>query len=202
LSVLHQHLSLFFLSHSLVVYFPSSTLNMSSFSFSALPKPVVDPAEAQLRKEWDGICARVQAAVASLPPDSLDKSLEQAEWIVVWNNAMVSTCNPRDGRSVLTGFERWKADAQVAYAKGTQLKIELPFLGDTSEAETKYNIWTTRIRVNAASRKSTQEPSEAEGGEDDGGDVVMRAVEPGSSASAAVLRRQIHVKVSRLAFAF
>jgi hypothetical protein len=194
--VLHRHLSLFFPSHSLFVYYSSSSITMSSFSFSALPKPVANPAEVQLRQEWDEICVRVKSAVASLPEDRKDNPLEQAQWLLVWGRVMVSVRNPCEGRSRLTSAERWQAEAQAAYIKGTELKIDLPFLGDTDEAETKYNIWTTRIRVNSQGRKSTKEPSEVSGDEDEQGDVVMAATEPGSSASAAVSKRRIHVKVS------
>jgi hypothetical protein len=117
---------------------------MSSFSFSALSKPVMNPAKAQLRKEWEEICVRVKSTIAGLPEDRKDNSLEQAQWLLVWARVMVSARNPVDGRSILTSFEQWQAEAQDAYNKSTELNIDLP-LGDTDEAETKYNIRKTCI---------------------------------------------------------
>ena len=60
-----------------------------------------------------------------------------------------------------------------------------------------YNIWTTRIRVNAASRKASKELSVVPAAHDTGEDVVMGAVDAEPSASTAVPRRKIAVKVSR-----
>jgi len=50
-------------------------------------------------------------------------------------------------------------------------------LVDTTEAETLYNIWTTWIRVNAASRKASKEPPAVPAALEDGGDVVMGTVD-------------------------
>ena len=61
-----------------------------------------------------------------------------------------------------------------------------------------YNIWTTRIRVNTASRKASKELSVAPAAQDTGEDVVMGAVDPEPSASTAVPRRKIALKVRRL----
>jgi hypothetical protein len=61
-----------------------------------------------------------------------------------------------------------------------------------------YNIWTTRIRVNAASRKASKELSVAPAAQEDGGDVVMGAVDAEPSASTAAPRKKIPLKVSRL----
>jgi len=69
---------------------------MTSFSFSERKKAVkaVNPKEVELRKDWDAICTRVESLVAGAPADTLDKSAEQAEWVALWQNAMVSTQSP------------------------------------------------------------------------------------------------------------
>jgi len=69
---------------------------MTSFSFSEckIAIKVVNPMEVELRKDWDVICARVESLVAGAPADTLDKAAEQAEWVTVWQTAMVSTHSP------------------------------------------------------------------------------------------------------------
>jgi len=68
-------------------------------------------------------------------------------------------------------------------------------LVDTNEVEMLYNIWTTWIRMNAASRKASKEPSAAPEAQDAGEDIVMGAVDVEPSASTAVPRRKVTVKV-------
>jgi len=102
-----QHLSLPSFLSSLFSYMSSSSVNMSTFSFTAHKKPAkpVDPIEVELHKEWDKICAREESLVAGAPADTPDKAAEQAEWVVIWQGAMVSTFHSWIGCSVLTILE-------------------------------------------------------------------------------------------------
>ena len=89
----------------------------------------------------------------------------------------------------------------------TEKNIALAASVDTSEADKLHRVWTTRISKNSVSRQSlmrgTEEVEEVEGvedeeedeGEDDGGDVVMKETEPGTSASAVMKKGKKVAKV-------
>jgi hypothetical protein len=86
-----------------------------------------------------------------------------------------------------------QGEAQRAHEKSAELKIVLPSPADTSEAEKRYEVWLTRIRLNSVSRKSsTREPEEEVVAD---GDVDMDAAEPGASSSTAARRRKVVAKV-------
>jgi hypothetical protein len=183
-------------------FLPSSSSihpNMSTFSFSTLQK-VVEPAEVELRKQWEAISKRVVDAIASMPEEGTDKALAQAEWIAGWELLMVSCVGSATSVCLegLSAKSRWlQGEAQLAHEKSAELKVVLPSPADTSEAEKRYEAWTTRIRLNSVSRKSSTKEPEEEVVAD--GDVDMDAAEPGASSSTAARRRKVVAKVrSRL----
>jgi hypothetical protein len=168
---------------------------MSTFSFSTLQK-VVEPAEVELRKQWEAISKRVVEAIANMPAEGTDKALAQAEWITSWELLMVSCVGFVTAVRIerLSAKSGWlQGEAQRAHEKSAELKIVLPSPADTSEAEKRYEVWLTRIRLNSVSRKSSTRELEEEVVAD--GDVDMDAAEPGASASTAVRRRKIVAKV-------
>jgi hypothetical protein len=62
---------------------------MSTFSFSTIQK-AVNPAEVELRKEWEEISKKVVDEIAKMPEDVLDQVSEQAQSIHRWGLLMVS----------------------------------------------------------------------------------------------------------------
>ena len=90
------------------------------------------------------------------------------------------------------------------HAECTEKNIALAASVDTSEADKLHRVWTTRIAMNSVSRQSSMrgteevegvEDEEEDEGEDDGGDVVMKETEPGTSASAAMKKGKKVAKV-------
>ena len=177
------------------------------FSFSAVPKVVASP-EAKLRKEWEEVCKKVEEAITNMPKDVLEEVGAQAEWVCNWDLLMVSgAISSSLGRShgrAANDIDKPQSKAKEVHEKATELDITLSSRVDMSEADKLHGVWTTRIATNSVSRQSSMRGTEEVEGvedkeedevEDDGGDIAMAGIEPGTSASTVVKKGKKVAKV-------
>ncbi|KAJ8580607.1 hypothetical protein M405DRAFT_869358 [Rhizopogon salebrosus TDB-379] len=93
--------------------------------------------DLKLQADWEAIAGRIAVLARELPDDKESESQEQTEWMRRWSALMD------------------EAKAALSLAKERGLGLE--FIGDVSQAEKQFDVWTTRFRLKAVADAALRE---------------------------------------------